>query len=81
MDGSRVEKADVIRHAISKLSGFKPEEAVMIGDRKFDYIGATECNIPCILIGYGYGEMQELEECKQFAIKNTVSELKNYLLD
>lgn len=81
MDGSRVEKVDVIKHAVSRLSGFRPEEAVMVGDRKFDYIGAKECNIPCILIGYGYGEMQELEECKPFAIKSTVSELKEYLFN
>lgn len=79
MDGSRVEKADVIRHAISKLDGFNTEEAVMIGDRKFDYNGASECGIPCILIGYGYGKMQELIDCNPFAIINTVEELHNFL--
>lgn len=81
MDGSRVKKADVIKYAISKLDGFKNEEAVMIGDRKFDYIGASECDIPCILIGYGYGEIEELEECKPFAIKNTVKELRQYFVE
>ena len=79
MDGSRVEKADVIRYAISKLDGFNPKEAVMIGDRKFDYFGASECGIPCILIGYGYGEIQELVDCNPFRIINTVEELHNFL--
>ena len=79
MDGSRVEKADVIRYAISKLDGFNPKEAVMIGDRKFDYNGASEYGIPCILIGYGYGEMEELKSCNPFAIINTVEELHNFL--
>ncbi len=80
MEGTRVEKADVIRHAIGQLPGFELGEAVMVGDRKFDYIGAKELGIPCILIGYGYGEMEELRECKPFAIKETVKELEDYLM-
>ena len=80
LSGSRVEKADVIRHAMSQIKDFDVNEAVMVGDRKFDYIGATECGIPCILIGYGYGEMDELEACNPFAIKETVEELKDFLL-
>lgn len=51
----------------------------MIGDRKFDYIGSKECGIPCILIGYGYGEMEELENCKPFAIKKVFLSCKNFL--
>lgn len=79
MEGKRAEKVDVIRYAISQLPGFQAEEAVMVGDRKFDYIGAKELDIPCILIGYGYGEMSELMECKPFAIKETVKELREFL--
>lgn len=79
MNGPRVEKADVIRHAISQIPDFEPQEAVMIGDRKFDYEGASEFGIPCILIGFGYGEMEELEACNPFAIKETVEELEKFL--
>lgn len=79
MNGPRVEKADVIRYAISQISDFEPQEAVMIGDRKFDYEGASEFGIPCILIGFGYGEMEELEACNPFAIKETVEELEKFL--
>lgn len=63
------------------LKSFDVSKAYMVGDRKFDYIGASKFNIPCILIGYGYGEMEELEECKPFAIKKTVKELEEFLLD
>lgn len=79
MDGSRMEKADVIRYAMSRIKEFDVNDAVMIGDRKFDYIGSKECGIPCILIGYGYGEMEELENCKPFAIKESVFELQKFL--
>lgn len=81
MQGNRVEKADVIRYAMSRIEGFEPSEAVMVGDRKFDFIGADKFNIPCILIGYGYGEMEELKNCKPSAIKETVKELRNYLIE
>lgn len=79
MDGSRVEKVDVIRHAISQISDFDIENAVMVGDRKFDYYGANECGMRCILISYGYGEMRELKECNPFAIIDSVSELHKFL--
>lgn len=80
MEGNRVEKADVIFHAINCISDFEPSEAVMVGDRKFDYIGADKFKIPCVLIGYGYGEMEELKNCKPAAIKKTVKELRDYLI-
>ena len=80
MSGSRVEKEDVIQHALNQLTDFDASEAFMVGDRKFDYIGASKFDIPCILIGYGYGEMEELEACKPFAIKETVTDLTEYLM-
>ena len=79
LNGNRVEKAAVIKYAIDQIEEFDPKEAIMVGDRKFDYIGSSKFNIPCVLIGYGYGEMKELEECKPFAIKKTVSELEKFL--
>lgn len=81
MRGERAEKADVIRYAVSRLENFDSSKAVMIGDRKFDYIGAEKFDIPCILIGYGYGEMKELEACEPFAIKKTVAELTECLME
>ncbi len=79
MNGQRVEKADVIRHAINQIENFDIKEAVMVGDRKFDCIGSGKVGIPCVLIGYGYGEMEELESCKPFAIKESVSDLQKFL--
>lgn len=79
MSSSRVEKADIIRYAMSQIENFDINEAYMIGDRKFDYIGAAECGMRCILIGFGYGEQEELEACEPFAIKKTVAELAEFL--
>ncbi|MCI8669428.1 MAG: HAD-IA family hydrolase [Lachnospiraceae bacterium] len=79
MDGSRVEKADILRHALQRYDDVSKDDMIMIGDRKFDYIGAAEMGIRCILIEYGYGELWELEACKPFAIKKTVKEVQNFL--
>lgn len=79
MDSSRVEKADILRHAIRQYKGASVEDMIMIGDRKFDYIGASKLGIKCILIEYGYGELAELEACRPFAIKKTVREVQNFL--
>lgn len=78
MDASRTEKADVIRHALEQIPEAKPEEMVMIGDREFDYYGAKEFGIPCILVTYGYGSLEELEACKSFAIQETTEGLKEF---
>lgn len=79
MDASRTEKADVIRHALKQIPEAKAEEMVMIGDREFDYYGAKEFGIPCILVTYGYGSPEELEACQPFAIEETVEGVKEFL--
>lgn len=79
MDGSRVEKVDILRHALQQYDSVLTDDMIMIGDRKFDYIGASEMGIRCILVEYGYGELSELEACKPFAIKKTVKEVQNFL--
>lgn len=83
MDGSIVNKDDIINQAVEhykKIDGdFDESQVVMIGDRKFDYIGASKCNIKCILISYGYGEMEELLSCQPFALKKSVEELQEFL--
>lgn len=59
--GERCEKPDVIRHALENL-GLTPDRAVMVGDRKFDVLGARAVGLPCIGVLYGYGSPRELEE-------------------
>lgn len=79
MDGSRVEKADILRHALRKYEDVPKEDMIMVGDRKFDALGASEVGLRCILVEYGYGELPELEACKPLAIGKTVKEVQNFL--
>lgn len=55
-------KTDVILSAFDRLSidGADRKNVIMIGDRKFDVVGAHECGIKCLGIGWGYGSRSEL---------------------
>lgn len=62
MDGSRGEKADVIRYALEKYGIEDKSEVIMIGDRKFDILGAKENGLKSIGVLYGFGDREELTE-------------------
>ncbi|MBO7121673.1 MAG: HAD hydrolase-like protein [Treponema sp.] len=53
-------KTVLIQKALA-LSGARKEEAVMIGDRKFDIEGAKGAGIASVGVLYGYGSREELE--------------------
>lgn len=79
MDGSRVEKADILRYALRWYPDVPKKDMIMVGDRKFDSQGAAEVGIRCVLVEYGYGDISELEACKPLAIRKTVKEVQNFL--
>ena len=64
LDGSLINKEDVIAFALSNFSDFKPEKAIMIGDRMHDIEGAIKNNIDSIGVLYGYGDKKELTDAK-----------------
>ncbi|MDD6307430.1 MAG: HAD family hydrolase [Clostridiales bacterium] len=75
LDTTRNKKADVIRYALDSL-GIAAEEAIMIGDRKHDVIGAKENGMACIGVLFGYGDREELESAGADVIVETVEELE-----
>lgn len=80
IDGSRHTKADVIRYVIEENSITDFSEIVMIGDRKYDVIGAKEVGVDSIGVLYGYGDYLELTEAGVDYLVNDPDELK-YLLN
>ena len=80
LEGTRVRKADVIRYLLEKEGIADPGEAVMIGDRKHDVLGAKEVGMDSIGVLYGYGSREELEEAGAGRITASVEELEEYLL-
>ncbi len=81
LNGKRTNKADVIKEVIEQFGEeFNVNRAVMVGDRKYDVIGAGEYNIKTIGVTYGYGGTDELTEAGADYIAESVTELKTLLL-
>ncbi len=80
LDGERVRKGEVIRHVLTQMQ-IPPEEAVMVGDREHDVLGAAEAGIPCIGVLYGYGGRLELEKAGAADIAENLEDLQKMLID
>ena len=79
MNESRSKKSEVICYALEQC-GADAGDAVMIGDRSHDVVGAREAgDIPCIGVLYGYGSRQELEEAGAAEIAETPAALGKLL--
>ena len=63
-DETRNSKESVIAQALEKLEITDNNEVIMVGDRKYDVIGANYHNINTIGVLFGYGGLKELEEVK-----------------
>lgn len=74
MDGSRGTKIQVMEHAISTC-GVDVSDAVMIGDRKFDILGAKHFGLASVGVLFGYGSREELTEAGADALAESVEEL------
>jgi len=59
LDGTRINKADLIRYILN-LESISPKQALMIGDRKHDILGAKLNNVIGIGVLWGYGSFDEL---------------------
>jgi len=60
-DNRNADKRDLIRHILDE-ERFDPAQAVMIGDRKHDAIGAKANGLASIGVTWGYGSREELLE-------------------
>ena len=63
------------------IFGIEPNEAIMVGDRKYDVLGAKKCGLDCVGVRFGYAEPNELEEYGAVYIAKTADDLYNYLTD
>lgn len=76
-------KADVIREAFRRLGLTEADRptVLMVGDRKFDVLGAKECGIDCVGVEFfGYAAPGELAEAGAAAVVRTAEELEAFIL-
>ncbi|AIQ58535.1 HAD family hydrolase [Paenibacillus borealis] len=74
LDGTRSKKREVIRHVLDE-NGIPAAQALMIGDREHDIIGAKACGVPSIGVLFGYGSEEELAAAGADYIAKTVGEV------
>ena len=70
-------KADVIRQAL-KTHQLAPEQAIIIGDTKFDMQGAQETDIQKLVVTWGFGEQADLLNYHPDYIAHTPLEVLEY---
>ena len=77
MDLSRNSKEAVIEYLL-QLNG-RTDNMVMVGDTKFDIIGAKAHGIPAIGVSWGYGKVEDMEAAGAAGIAHSMDELYNLL--
>ncbi len=80
LDGTRVEKKEVIGYVLNNSGRTDKSETVMIGDRKHDIRGAQAWKLDSIAVTYGYGSLDELIAAKPTYIVHSVVELSELLM-
>ena len=72
--------AEVIRYALERLGIPSGLSAVMVGDRKYDIVGARGVGIASIGVLYGYGTRAELSEAGAPFLAADIAELGSLLM-
>ena len=75
LDNTRIHKTEIMQYILAQAGITDKGKVVMIGDRKFDIIGAHEVGVECIGVLYGYGSREELVTAKADYIVSSVTEL------
>ncbi len=79
-EGHEGTKADIVARAMARL-GALPEETVLVGDTKYDIIGAHECGVAAVGVGYGYAAPGELAAAGADVIVPDMPALRAWLLE
>ena len=78
IDGARATKADVLAHALAQLQPL-PERVLMVGDRLHDVEGAAAHGIDAVVVGWGYGQNDFIDQTTVTSHVTTVAELRRAL--
>ncbi|MBQ5885483.1 MAG: HAD-IA family hydrolase [Clostridia bacterium] len=80
MDEKRTNKDEVIRYALDRNGIKNTDECIMVGDRKYDVLGAKSAGIKSVGVLYGYGSRDEMDAAAPDFIAESVAELEKILM-
>ena len=75
----RREKVLVLEEAFRRMDVKDRSEVILIGDTKYDAVGAAKAGIDCVGVTYGFGTREELLEAGAVAVFDTLEEVEAYL--
>lgn len=77
LKGDRGSKQAVVEEALRRLNVTEQDKGtvLMVGDRKYDVIGAKSCGIRSLGVYYGYAETGELEEAGADYVVRTTADM------
>lgn len=75
------DKAAIVGSAIEKVGVADRSRILMVGDRKFDIVGAHKIGIPCAAVLFGYGTREEFEEYKADYIVSRCTEIAEIVFE
>lgn len=78
LDGKIGEKEDVINLVLQNISADR-KDIVMVGDTRFDLIGAEKMQLDAIGVTYGFGSKAELSKYPHIALIDDISHIVNLL--
>jgi phosphoglycolate phosphatase len=79
LDGTRVDKVELLRYALDTAK-VDPAQAIMIGDRSHDIVGARRNGMTAVGVLYGYGSEGELRDAGAHHICATHPNLLDHCL-
>ena len=81
--GKDWKKADIVRETMRRLNLTEADvpQILMVGDRKYDVLGAKECGIDCVGVEFfGYAEPGELTQAGAVAVVDSAEALERFVL-
>ena len=78
-DGAFDDKGDLIAH-ILKTEGVSPDQSVMVGDRRYDVLGAARHGVPTLGVLWGFGDADELTAAGAAALVERPEDLADALI-
>jgi len=80
LDNTMTDKTELVGHTLSTYK-LDPAATIMVGDRKYDIIGAKNNGVAAAGVLYGYGTEAELLEHRADHLLASVAELNLFLLN
>lgn len=74
------DKATIVEEAIKRTGVTDKSRVLMVGDRKYDIVGAHKAGIACAAVLFGYGSQEEFDEYRADYVVNSFKEVEKIVL-